>query len=82
MDIDTNHYLTRDLPESAFLYTSGIKLIKTEIVGNGRRICFVFEDRNKCEELVEKFMQKEGLVDAKTYSDSLRTLKDIVFNRI
>ena len=77
-----NNYLTRDLAESAYLYTSGIKLIKTELVGNGRRICFVFDDRKQCEELVGKFMQKEGIVDAKTYSDSLRTLKDIVFNRI
>jgi len=78
--MDKTHFITKDLAESAFLYASGKKLIKTENVG--RRIFFAFDNKDECEKLSSKFWQNEATIKAKGYADAFRTIKDLVFNQI
>ena len=78
--MEKSHYLTKDLAESAFLYASGKKFIKTENVG--RRIWFAFDNKDECEKLSSKFWQNEATIKAKKYADAIRTIKDLVFNQI
>lgn len=73
-----NHYSTKDLSVASFLYASGKKLIHLN-KDNGRT-WFLFDNRNSCEQLVRSFWAKEALVNAKEYSDSIRTLKELIFN--
>lgn len=72
-------YRTRDLAEAAFLYTCHKKLIGHN-EDNGK-VWFVFENKADCEKLAQSFWGKEATVNAKELCDSLRTLKDIIFNR-
>ena len=74
-----NSYRTKDLPEAALLYSSGKKLINSE-KDNGK-VWFIFSDRASCEELTNSFWRKEAIVNAKEFSDALRTLKDLIFNK-
>lgn len=74
-----NVFSTKDLPESAFLYASGKKLIGLE--KDGEKVWFIFEDKLSCQGLIDCYWRKEALIDAKTFSDSLRSLKDLIFNR-
>lgn len=72
-------YSTKDLSEASFLYASGKKL--TKLHKDGKRVWFIFDDRLSCEKLVNAFWSKEAVVNAKEYSDAIRTLKDLIFNR-
>lgn len=74
-----NCYRTKDLPVAAFLYALAKKLISTE--NENGRIWFVFEDKTSCEGLTDSFWRKEATINAKEYSDAIRTLKDLIFNR-
>ncbi len=72
-------YQTRDIYETAFLYASRLKLIDVQRTDS---ICwFVFSDQNKAEELSRKFWSREAKIDAKTYSEAIRTLKDMLYSR-
>lgn len=72
-----SYYRSRDLAESAFLYSSHKKLIKTERDELGRT-WFVFEDKAACQQLADAFLQREAIINAKDYSESLRTLKNLL----
>jgi hypothetical protein len=74
-----NPYRTKDLSETAFLYASGKRLITTE--NDSGRVWFAFEDRLSCNDLVDSFWRKEATVNAKEFSDAIRTLKDLIFNK-
>ncbi|OGE25741.1 hypothetical protein A2780_02530 [Candidatus Daviesbacteria bacterium RIFCSPHIGHO2_01_FULL_41_45] len=74
-----NEYKTRDLHEAAFLYAKGKKLLRLE--GGGREFWFVFDEADGCEVLANSYWANEVEVLAKSYADSLRTLKDRVFSR-
>jgi len=78
MEIE-NTYRTPDLSEASFLYASGQKLLGLE--DDHSRFWFVFEDKSTCERLTNLFWQKEATVNAKELCDSIRTLKDLIFNR-
>ena len=78
MKIDEN-YSTRDLAEAAFLYASGSKLIETER-DNGK-CWFVFSDKLVCQKLADSFWRKEAMINAREFYNSMRTLKDLIFNR-
>lgn len=73
------NYRTKDLAEASFLYASGKRLIESE--HKDGRVWFAFQDKPSCEELVCSYWRKEASVDAKTYADALRTLKDLIFNK-
>lgn len=74
-----NYYRTKDLSEASLLYASGKKFIQLE--ENNGRFYFIFEDESSCEELSNSFWRKEAVVNAKEFSDAIRTLKDLIFNR-
>lgn len=76
MEQTNNEYITKDLNEAGALLVSGIRLIRLER-GSGF-YWFIFENKNT-QEICNKFWAQELLVDAKKYSDALRTLKDRLF---
>jgi len=78
MNLET-YYRTKDLSIAALLYASGKKLINSEYID--ARIWFIFEGRLSCEKLVESYWRKEVTVNAKEFSDAMRTLKDLIFNK-
>ena len=74
-------FRTQNIDEASFLYTSRMKLVKLEEDGCSNKYWFVFDDRDKCEELISRFYQRAALVDDKELCDSMNTLKDMVFGR-
>lgn len=75
----TDIYSTKDLAESAFLYASCCKFMHSE--NNNGVVWFSFSDKNKCQQLADAFWRKEAMVNAREFYNSLRTLKDLIFNR-
>lgn len=75
MAID-HQYETRDLYESAYLFSVGIKLISTYKADNG--IIFVFEDKHTCDALIKDYWNYNGLIIPKKFADSLKNLKELV----
>ena len=78
MDME-NFYRTKDLSEASYLYASRKRLLKLE--KNNGKVWFIFEDKPSCEELADSFWRKEATVNAKEFSDAIRTLKDLIFSR-
>ena len=79
MKIENDIYLTRDLPEAAALYSLRQKLLRLE--KEAEHFIFVFQDKEFCQKLANAFLNRELTVDAKTYAESLRTLKDKIFQQ-
>ena len=77
MTIDS--FRSKDLAESAFLYASGAKLIKSD--NENGKVWFIFADKSCCEKLTATYWSKQAVVNAKEFSDAIRTLKDIIFNK-
>ena len=74
-----NNYKTKDLAEAGVLIIKKQRLIKIDREG---AICwFVFSDKNKCEELSNKFFFGELLVNAKDYHQTLSILKNRIFSK-
>ncbi len=79
MQLQNNHnlFVSKDLYLSALCYAKGLKLERIERQG---RVCwFLFVDKKLGEQLQQDFFTKTAEVNAKDYSDALRTLKDLVF---
>ena len=73
-----SNFACKDLYLAALIYAKGVKL---ETVNREGKSCwFVFKDKQTCEDYQKKFFAKEIKVNAKDYSDALRTLKDLVFS--
>ena len=71
-------FRTRDLPAAAILMMEKQKLLETEREGT---ICwFVFEDREKCEAIVNKFWFSKFSVDAKEFYQALNVVKKRIFS--
>lgn len=68
-------FRTKDLYESAFLYSQGQELVRLEKDGNV--FWFVFTDRGVCSQLSNEYWS--GKSSAKIYADAIRTLKDRIF---
>ena len=71
-------FYTKDLNEAGALLASSIRLLRLE--SGGGFYYFVFED-NQTQEICNKFWSGELMIDAKKYSDALRSLKDRLFAR-
>lgn len=71
-------FSTKDLPLASLCYAKGERLL--EVKREGRVCWFIFENQNKCSELQKKYFSKSIEVNAKEYSDAIRTLKDLVFS--
>ena len=79
INMDRNHFRSKDLSESSFLFASGLRLIKTD--NENGTIWFVFENKDKCERLSLDFWSKQANVNAMAYVDALRTLKALIFRK-
>lgn len=79
MDDKTEPFVSRELYFSAVLYSLQIKLL--DVKKEDSTCWFYFENKQRCEEIRRKFIAKELQIDAKSYEESIRSLKDIVFER-
>jgi len=79
MKITNDIYCTRDRPEAAVLYSHHQKLLRLK--KEAEHFIFVLRDKQTCEKLANAFLNRELTVDAKTYAESLRTLKDKIFRQ-
>ncbi len=74
-----NGFETKDLFESSFLYAKLNIFPRTRLDPSEHFIWFIFPDPSKCEELIVAYRNHQATVDPKTYADSFRSLKDIIF---
>jgi len=77
MKMKKDVYSTKDLAEATLLYVKQLKLLSLERQDN--HFQFIFQDKEKAEKLSAKFWQKDVKIDAKTYSEGMRYLKDRLF---
>jgi len=75
--MENDIYCTKDLPLSAALLSLCQRLLCLK--SEGDHFIFVFQDKRTCQKLANAFLNKELAVDAKSYSESLRTLKNKIF---
>jgi hypothetical protein len=71
-------YATRDIYEATALHATGKGVREVKRLGD---VCyFYFEDVVDCGKLVMAYRNNELSVDAKTMVDSMRTMKDFIYN--
>jgi len=73
----TDEYFTKDLGEAAGLICSSAKLLRLQ--KESRFFWFVFADKSLCEQLANEYWAGSLTLDAKRYSEALRSLKDRLF---
>jgi hypothetical protein len=73
----TDEYYCKDLGQASALLCKSAKLIRLQKENNF--YWFVFADKPLCEQLSQDFWFGELLVNAKTYCDSFRNLKDRLY---
>ena len=66
--------------EAAALDASGLSPINLEPGPDGRSVLFVFAEPAQAQELSRRFWSGQLHISARTYSDSLRRLKDRLFS--
>jgi len=74
MRMETDCFQTRDLWLAAALMAAGCKLQNLTWF-NGRAF-FIFQNKDRCEELAQAYWAGDLQVKAKSFTDGLRTLKD------
>lgn len=73
-----NNFGTADLYLASTLHSLGFKIdgVKTE----GKKLLFLFIDRNDREEIIRQFYNGDLQVNALKFVDSIRNLKSLTFN--
>lgn len=66
-------YSTSDIHLATFLKVSGLRLI--DILPNGRRATFVFEDSPNRQQLILRFTNQEGQVEPVHFVEAWKSLK-------
>ena len=79
MDTRLTEYVTKDLSEAASLVCKGAKLLRLQQESDF--FWFVFQNKSSCEELSNAYWNGELQVSAKSYSNTLKELKDRLFSR-
>jgi len=79
MTDDVDVYITKDLPLASALLSLRQRLL--HLKNEGSHFIFIFQNNRTCEKLANAFLNRELTVDAKTYAESLRTLKDKIFQQ-
>mgnify|MGYP001606342693 CR=1 len=74
----TEKFLTKDLSLASLCYAKGA--LFAGIDRDDRTCWFIFENKQLCETLQQQFFAKSIDVNAKEYSDALRTLKNLIFS--
>lgn len=73
-----NRFSTKDLYLGGMIYAKGAKFVGIERQGN---VCwFVFENKAFCEDLQQQFYARTAEVNAKGFTEAIRTLKELVFS--
>jgi len=72
------NYLTKDLYISSMLYAKGREFIGLN--KSGRSYWFIFRDNTTCEKLVSEYWQGKVTVDALSFVEAIRTLKNFIFS--
>lgn len=82
-DIEMMHktYKTSDLYEASLFYANDSGTFLGIEKGRGREFLFVF-DVSENSDLRRKYYSKLADIDAKTYADAVKTLKDVVFSKL
>ena len=70
-------YETTDLYLATFLKVRGFRLLDAK--RDGRRVTFVFEDRQDRNEILRSFYN-EGTVSANAFKNALQDLKSVIYN--
>ena len=70
-------YKTSDLYFAAYLKTTGMELLKTEMVG--RKVIFVFEKKSTFKELKREYFNRSSRVPALTFVDEIRSMKSLTY---
>lgn len=73
------HYETKDLYEGSFLLAYQQKLLGLK--KENKYYWFIFQNRIACEKLSSGYWAGTVQVNAKNYSDAIRTLKDRLFSQ-
>ena len=79
LDIDQklDKYKVRDIYEAAYLYASGCNFVGLE--KSSTFYNFVFSNLGACRILRDEFWQNKGTVVPKLYGDSIKLLKQQIF---
>jgi hypothetical protein len=71
-------YLTKDLGEASAILVSGLKVLRIQRESG---VCFFVFDKSLAIPVSEKYWAGELLVDAKSYSETERSLKTRIFSQ-
>ena len=74
----TRFYKTKILNIAAFLYASGLQLVETSRV-NGE-VFFIFDPKEKAEELIEQYFADKATVNPRELFARLNDLRDLIFS--
>ncbi len=73
-----NSYRIKDLYLAAYIYSEGLELRNVERMG---KVCwFNFSDIEKCERLSDLYWKNQAIAKIKSFSDAIRTLKDLIYS--
>lgn len=75
--MNKNVYETKDLYEASFLYAHRQRFIGLKKAR--KYYWFIFEDGSTCKQLSTAYWAGDIEINAKAYSDAIRTLKDRLF---
>lgn len=75
--IVNDEYATKDLGEAAGIICSSAKLLRLQ--KENKFFWFVFANKSLCEQLSNEYWAGALKLDAKQYSEALRSLKDRLF---
>jgi hypothetical protein len=75
--MNDNRYSTTDLWLASYLKANNLRI--TDIEREGRRVTFIFEDREDREQLVKDFFN-DGLIKVNALKNAFQDLKSVVFN--
>jgi hypothetical protein len=78
MNKTENDFRTRDLYRASFLMARGLKLIRVEKTGS--IATFIFENKDRIDEMVTSFYNNSEQVDANKLICAIRDLKSLVHN--
>ena len=81
MEEKTKECSTRDIGEAAALYTLRKKFLRIDRESPIHSYYrFVFQEDGECNKLLHEYWSKELLVNAKNYYDSLKTLRNLLWD--
>lgn len=75
----SEEYQTKNLNIAAYLYTSGLRLVRTISVDG--EVFFKFSPRDKAEEAINQYFSGTANVNPRDLFARLHDLKDLIFNQ-